>query len=164
MIPLAAALAALSQPAPSAEAIRIGRTAWIFSTIDQSEFCPAGNVRLDLRTGRYAVTAGAPRRICNTRNLERPVRTGRLGADRLAAVRAAYRRVVAEGLTNPVCEAGGHPDEIVISNGGTPIMVVASGAWTVIPPDDLTCWSDAANALHALLDDEFGSEGRRQRR
>ena len=66
-----------------------GRTAIVFSTIGHSEWCPAGNVRLDLATGRYAVTPTAPRLICTQPNLERPVFTGRLKGTPLADLQRA---------------------------------------------------------------------------
>ena len=160
MSALLAAFIAAGQPAPPAEAFGPGRTAWIFSTVGQSEWCPAGNVRLDLRTGEYAFTATAAREVCYDSDLERPVTTGTLGADDLAAVRAAYSLAQADGLEQPVCRDGGRPERLIISNGGPHILLVASGAITMSAPDDLSCWSDAALALHDLLDEEFASEKR----
>ena len=157
MISLLAAFLAAGQPAPPPGTVALGHTAWIFSTVGHSEWCPPGNVRLDLRTGHYAFTDRAPRQTCNEARLERSVSMGTLGAERLAAVRVAYLRVLAEGFTNPVCREGGRPDTIIVSNGGTPILVLATGADTVSAPDALTCWSEAASALHDLLDDSFGS-------
>lgn len=40
------------------------RTAIILGTVGQSEWCPAGNVRIDLETGDYVLTARAPRAVC----------------------------------------------------------------------------------------------------
>jgi hypothetical protein len=161
MLPILIALAAAAQPAPAPPPPTIGRTAWIFSTIEHSEWCPAGNVRLDLRTGRYELTHGASRRICSDRNLQRPVASGTLTAPRLADLRAAYLRALNEGLEDPVCRDGGRPARIVISNGGNAILVVASGSRTVSPPENRSCWSEAANALRSLLDHQFRAERRR---
>lgn len=161
MLSLAAALLAASQPAPSSATVALGRTAWVFSTVGHSEFCPPGHVRLDLTTGRYALTARAPRRVCNEARLERPVSMGRLGAGRLAAVRAAYLRILTEGFMSRACRNGERREEIVVNNGGTPILVLATGAETGSAPDDLGCWSDAASALHHVLDDAFRSAQRR---
>jgi hypothetical protein len=155
MLWLLAALAAAGQSEASADSAFVHRTAWIVATVGHSEWCPAGNVRLDLVTGRYALTPRASRRVCGEAGLERPVTEGRLDADRLAAVRAAYLRVLAEGLENPECAEGPPTDRIVVSNGGTPILVLATGAETGSPPEDLTCWSDAAFALHDALDEAF---------
>jgi hypothetical protein len=127
----------------------------VFATIAHSEFCGAGNVRLDLRTGRYVMTPRVSQRICHKPGLERPVMTGRLGGKPLAAIRAAYRAILDNGFVSPYCQAGKHPDEIVISNGGTPTLVVATGAATGTAPDDLTCWSDSASALERALDEAF---------
>src|SRR3954462_2827620 len=93
MLLVAAAWAA----APPAPPPALGRPAWVFGTGHQSEWCPAGSVRVDVRTGMFAVTPGAPRRLCNQRGLERPVETGRLGHGTLTAVRVAYLQAVAQG-------------------------------------------------------------------
>ena len=152
MLLLAAALAAVQPVPPPA----LGRTAWIFSTVHHSEWCPAGNVRLDLRTGMFAVTPGAPRRLCHKPGLERPVSEGRLSGGTLMAVRAAYLQALGQGLDNPACRDGKRPqDYVVISNGGTPILVVTNGMGSLAAPDDLTCWSHAANALHETLEETF---------
>jgi hypothetical protein len=127
----------------------------VFATIAHSEFCPAGNVRLDLRTGRYAMTPRAAQRVCGKAGLERPLMTGRLVGKPLAAVRAAYRAILDNGFVSPYCQGGRHPDMIVISNAGTPTLVVATGAFTGTAPADLTCWSDSAHALERALDDAF---------
>jgi hypothetical protein len=159
MLSVLAALLAASQPALPRDRARLGQTAWLVATVGHSEFCPAGNVRLDLRTGRFQFTARAPRRRCNDPALERPVRVGMLAAAPLRAIRDAYLRVRADGLVNPACENGGRPDEIVVSNGGTPLLVVATGATTGVAPENLTCWSDAASALQQALDAAFPSDG-----
>lgn len=157
MLSLLAAALAAGQPGPSADPDFPHRTAWIVATVGHSEWCPAGNVRLDLVSGRYALTPRASRRVCDEAGLERPVTEGRLDADRLAAVRAAYRRVLAEGLESPACADGGRPERLVISNGGPQILLLATGAETGLAPDDLSCWSDAAFALHDALDEAFES-------
>jgi hypothetical protein len=155
MLSLLVALVATIQPPPSA--VPLGRTAWIFSTIGHSEFCNPGHVRLDLWRGRYSVTARAPRRVCDKRGLERPVRNGTLVEESLGKLRVAYQRVLADGLENPVCREGGKLQDIIISNGGTPILVIATGRAVKSAPDDLTCWSKAATALHDALDEAFGA-------
>lgn len=152
---LLAAFVAAIEPLPSPDPA-VGRTAWVLSTIEQSEWCPEGHVRLDLATGGYELTPRAPRRICNRARLERPVRTGRLAAKRLSQVRAAYLRVLREGLADPKCRDGGRPDRVVVSNGGPQILVVARGSGLASAPDNLGCWSEAADALYGMLDEMFG--------
>jgi hypothetical protein len=149
------------QPAAPSVAVRLDRTARIFSTVGHSEWCPAGNVTLDLKTGRYALTATAPRRICQDVRTERPVEEGTLSGNRLAAVRAAYRRVWAEGVEDPACRESGPARGIVVSNGGTRVLVATSGWASLSAPDDLSCWSEAANDLHDALDEAFGSRRRK---
>lgn len=156
MISALAAFLVAGQPAQPADPAFPGGSEWIVATIAHSEWCPAGNVRLDLRSGRYALTARASRRVCGRSGLERPVVAGRLRSRNLEAIRAAYARAVAEGLERRECRDGGKdPDHIVISNGGPQILVVATGAAQEAAPDDLSCWSEAAIELQGLLDDSF---------
>jgi hypothetical protein len=161
MLSILAAFLAAGQPAQASETFSGGRTAWVFSTVEQSEWCPAGNVRLDLQTGQFAYTARAPRQICNEAGLERPVIAGSLDTERLAPIRAAYSRALSDGLVSQACREGVQPNAVVVSNGGPRILVVATGAATrSARPDDLTCWSDAAHALHDILDETFGDRRR----
>lgn len=150
-----ATLLAASQPAPAATAAPLGRTAWLVATVGQSEWCPAGNVRLDLRTGRYLFTARAPRTVCGQAGLERAVRKGALRGETLEAVRAAFLRARSEGLVAQACRGGRRPDEIEVNNGGTPALVLTGGAYTLSAPDEMMCWNDAARALHHALDQIF---------
>ena len=62
-----------------------------------------------------------------------------------------------EGFKSPACENGNHPEDITVSNGGTPTLVLTTGFATGSALDDLSCWSDAATALHDLLDETFES-------
>ena len=155
MIPLFAVLMAAMQPLPDSKPVALGPTAWIFATIAHSEWCPAGNVRLDMRNGEYMLTARAPRRICHDASLERPVTFGRLPRERLTALRADYREALAHGLVNPDCRAGKQSTKVVISNGGTPVLVLTNGQRTLSAPDELSCWSVAADTLQKALDREF---------
>ncbi len=157
MMLLAAIMGGL-QPSPIPpvpNSATLGRTAWIFSTIGHSEFCPPGNVTVDIRTGRYTVTLTAARRVCGDPLLQRPVRNGKLSPANLATLQAAYLRVLGQGLESKVCRDGGHPQEIIVDNGGTPLMALTTGQATGWPPEDIACWSEAATALHDLLDHIF---------
>jgi hypothetical protein len=160
MIAVLAAFLAAHQAAPSQGPADSGGTAWIVATLGHSEWCPAGNVRLDLEAGEYAFTPRTARRLCEQRGLDRPVSRGRLDAERLAAVREAYSRAVAEGLEVPGCRFGGPRETVIISNGGTPVLIVTNGAGTGAAPDDLTCWSEAAHALHDVLESAFDADDR----
>lgn len=131
------------------------RTAVIFGTVGQSEWCPAGNVRVDLETGRYALTHRAPRTVCRDANLERPISEGRLDGAQLRALEQAFQRAVRHGLND--CRAGTRPEDIIVSNGGVPVLVVTDGRGTTSAPTELNCWSDAGRELHRLLDTTFPS-------
>lgn len=156
LLVLSAALGA-SHAVPATTPRQIGATAWIVATVDHSEWCPAGNVRLDLVTGDYDYTPGLGRlRVCNDANVQRPVQHGKLEQEKLFAIQAKYREALAEGLKRKICRDGGQPDEIVIANGGVPILVMATGGRTASAPDDLVCWSQAAEALETALDEAFG--------
>ena len=150
-----AAIMGVAQQGSASTSTSIHGTAWVFSTIAHSEWCPAGNVMLDLRTGTYSLTARASRRVCNDVSLDRPTRRGRLRAGQLATVRAAYLRAVEEGLENADCQPGRRLNKLVISNGGTPVLVLTTGRGTLVAPGQLSCWSDAADALHDELDRAF---------
>ena len=139
MFPLFAAFMAAARPAHASKPFEIGRTAWVFSTIAHSEWCPAGNVMSDLRTGRYTLTARAPRPVCNDIGLERPSTRGRLTGQSLEAVRAVYLRAMIQGLENPYCQPGKRLNKFAISNGGTPVLVLTSGRSTLSAPGELSC-------------------------
>lgn len=110
---------------------------------------------IDLRTGRYTLTVRAPRDVCNKVGLERPTETGKLAGESLARLRAAHSRVLMKGFENPACLDGGKPKDFIITNAGTPIVVLATGIDTGSAPDDFSCWSEAASALHDALEDAF---------
>jgi hypothetical protein len=152
---LLAALLSAGHAPPTSDAFAPGRTAWVFATIGHSEWCPPGDVRLDLTTGRYTLTPRSARRACNQTGRDRPAVAGRLGPAGLGAIRSAYRRVLEEGMLRPSCRNGMRPDRIVVMNGGTPILVMATGAAARSAPDDASCWSDAADSLERALDDAF---------
>ncbi|NYT42414.1 hypothetical protein HZY97_16700 [Sphingomonas sp. R-74633] len=145
------ALILLGQPAAP-------QTATVFATVGHSEWCPAGNVQIDLVTGDYTLTPRAARSACQDPKLVRPVLRGRVDAGQLSAIRDAYRQVDAEGLD--ACR-GGLPTEIVVSNGGTPIMVVTNGVGTRAAPEQYSCWNKAAFALHRAIDAPFQSAHQR---
>lgn len=149
---IAAALATTTPPAPAL----VGKTAWLVASFRQSEWCPAGNVRLDLRTGAYALTNPARRPACADPKLERPARTGTLDPTKLGTVRAAFVQTLGDRLADSACRSG-RRDKLVISNGGPQILVVANGAEAWSAPDDLSCWSEPANKLHRLLSEIFQS-------
>ena len=153
LVVLAGLLIAAQQPTTRSE--KALGTAWIFSTVAHSAWCPAGNVRLDLRTGHYVLTYRLSRRVCGEPGQERAVRNGRLGGEPLLALRSGFRRIEKEGFVHPNCRDGKPLDVITVSNGGTPILVLSDGAATAAAPDNLTCWSDAAKSLHDLLDETF---------
>jgi len=153
---LAALLLAGQEPVAAADK-EFDRTGWIFSTVAHSEWCPAGNVRLDLRSGAYILTVRASRGTCSEPGLERPVRQGILDREALTALRAGFLRVEKEGFETHRCRHGKPHDLYIVNNGGTPTLVVSNGAGTGVAPNNLTCWNDAANDLHALLDETFSA-------
>jgi hypothetical protein len=156
---LACAVAVASAATPvSASAPEPGpsRSASIFATVGHSEWCPPGNVRLNLATGRYTVTAPRSWRTCRRSPFRSRVRTGVLPADALTDVQIAHHDAAGLGLDNPACRNGRRPDAVVISNGGLPTLRLTSRGRTTSPPRDLTCWSEAARHLHSVLDNAFG--------
>lgn len=149
---MAVSACATASPQPVSNDVR---TAVIFGTVGQSEWCPAGNVRVDLETGQYALTRRAPRAVCWDASLERPISEGRLDGAQLHALEQAFQRAVSHGLND--CRAGTRPDDIIVSNGGVPVLVVTDGRGTTSAPTEFNCWSDAGRNLHSLLDTTFQS-------
>jgi hypothetical protein len=141
-----------------------GRPDSVFATVGHSEWCPSGHVRLDLDSGLYTLRAPSSWRVCRRPPFRSRIRQAVLAADQMAAVRAAYRNAVAEGLDNPACRNGlRRPDEVVIGNGGIPALRLTSRGQTLSPPRDLTCWSEAARHLHRVLGNMFNPRTARQR-
>ena len=126
------------------------RTAVVFSTIDNSEWCPAGHVQIDLVTGQYVATRG---RLfgdgCDDPNLERPVTKGQVAGEDLALLQVAYVRAETDGLS--VCSPGVGPVSQRGSNGGPQILILITGAQVVAAPEELGCWSAAAKSLERAL-------------
>lgn len=153
MFAFSAALMLAGQSLGQPDIFYMGRTVTIFSTIDHSEWCPAGNVQINLVTGEYRLVSGALGEDCMKTDLERPVKSDRLDQKRLAAIQLAYREVQSSGPD--VCVNNFVPDTIVVSNSGTPILVLTNGAKTIAAPDRLQCWSDQAERLHSILSQTF---------
>jgi len=150
MVGIVAALMLLAQPAGAGMASAPADPV-IFATVGHSEWCPAGNVQLDLGTGDYTLTPRAARAVCSDPELARPVLRGKLEATRLSAIREAWDHARKDGLN--ICrrgESGG-----VISNAGTPIMVLTSGVRTIAAPQEYGCWSKAGSALYRAIDESF---------
>ncbi len=131
------------------------RTAFIYATVQHSEWCPAGNVQLDLRTGEFVLTERADRENCQDPDIERPNHKGKLDESDLQALRGLFELARSEGLEATVCREGGKPDYIIISNGGLRTLVVTTGAYTESAPDRLECWSEAAKSLRVSLETIF---------
>lgn len=124
---LAAATAQPGQAGPAG-------SEWLVATIGHSEWCPAGNVRLDLDTGRYALVATAARRECSNPRGGRRLEQGRLDGRRLTPIRAAYLRAMSDGLRRQGCYTS-RDGEIIVSNSGTPVLVATNGSRTFSAPD-----------------------------
>jgi hypothetical protein len=150
MLSLLASLMVFAASPPVAD--RPG-TAVVFATVGESEWCPAGNVRVDLRTGDYAFTATAPRTVCQDETLERRVSEGRLYGAQLRVLRQDFQRTVSDGLN--LCRNGRAPEETIFSNGGLHVLVVTDGRRTDAAPTDLSCWTPAAWSLHDRLAETF---------
>jgi hypothetical protein len=155
------ALLAPGQVALPASRATAGEPSWVVATIQHSEWCPAGNVRLDLETGRFAFVARAARTACGDAQLKRRSVTGTMGIGQLERVSTLARRALAEGLDKPTCRNGGRPEESIGSNGGTPLLVVTTGSETHWASKILACWTGAAADLHDALDDAFSPDRRR---
>jgi hypothetical protein len=149
------AIAALLLGAGSGGSVR--QDGIIVSTVAKSEWTPAGEVRLDLRTGRYDLRH-APSRLAP----QAPVRItrGRLGSSELRPLRDAAAAARAEGLIHQACRDGGPPPQIVISNGGPEYLALSRSGERLEAHRDLGCWTEAAQYLEQLLEATFGHRAR----
>jgi hypothetical protein len=148
------ALAAAAGPAEAAPR-ETGPLVSVFATIAHSEWCPPGTVRVNFATGRYIVTAPRTWRTCHRPAFPGRITTGVLGARDRAAVEVASAMAATEGLEHPSCRNGGQPGEIYLSNGGDPTLRLTMRGRTLTPPDNRSCWSEAAWQLHRLLRNLF---------
>lgn len=158
MVPLLLAFLVSAQPAPIPSSGWPESSGVILSTVGHSEWCPPGNVRLDLGTGRYLLAPHSRPDTCNAPHLQRPVRQGAVSRATLERLRAASLRLEAEGVLNPDCRAGRKPQNLVISNGGTPHLALSTVRGVTWSPDDLSCWSKAGMDLHQALERVFGQQ------
>jgi len=150
---------AASAASPTRASERAPNTASVFATVGHSEWCPPGTVQLDLMTRRYTVTAPRTWRNCRRPAFSCRVRTGVLTETEIMPIRVTYDMGIL-GLEHPVCQIGRRPEQIIISNGGTPILRLTDRGRTTSAPNDQTCWSGAASRLRCLLDDLFSPSGR----
>jgi hypothetical protein len=127
----------------------------LVASVGHSEWCPPGTVQLDLMTGRYTVTAPRNWRTCRRPNWPRRTRTGVMTSLELVPIQVTFENATEGGLEHPLCRNGGHPEQIVISNGGTPVMRLTERGRTTAAPSDQTCWTGAASRLKCLLDAAF---------
>ena len=134
----------------------------LVASIGHSEWCPPGTVQLDLMSGRYIVTAPRTWRTCRRPAWDRRTRTGMLPSLDLVPLHVTYDMAMIGGLEHPLCRVGGRPEQIVISNGGRPVMRLTDRGRTTAAPDDRTCWTGAASRLQCLLEIAFGPGSRRR--
>lgn len=157
MIPAFLFILATAQLTGAANTDGLGASSLIMATVGHSEWCPAGDVRLELGSGRYLLTPRAPRATCNDPGLKRPTRRGALARPDLDRLRAAALRAQTEGMLNPDCRDGGKPQELVISNGGAPRLVLSTERGLFWASENLGCWSKAGRDLHKVLDEVLGA-------
>ena len=156
---LAVALAACVRPAVRGEAPAPFVDDSVTADVARSEWVPPGVVSVDLRSGRYLLTP-APARGAPVRP---PERSGRLTAAELAPIRSAFAAARVQGLVDPACANGGLPARIVVSNAGTPALVLTTAEGQTSAPSQLGCWSDAARRLLQILEARFQAEARSPR-
>ncbi|HEX8525641.1 hypothetical protein [Allosphingosinicella sp.] len=149
---LLSACATSGVPAPGSHAL-------IVADVAMSEWIPPGQMTLDLRTGRYEIVPAPPRSGARPAPRGR-TRRGALAPAPLAQARRAWHSALSEGLEHTRCRSGGPPPRIVVSNAGTPRMVLAGSDRTVSAPGQMGCWSASAERLHTLLETLFDSEAR----
>lgn len=125
----------------------------VTASVGISEWGPPGEVRLDLATGRYRLTAAVPR----PGGPAGVSGAGRLDPARLERVREVVRAALAGTLEERACSAGGPPPTLVISNAAGPVFLEldASGR-RMTTPRDRGCWTPGAMRLQRVMEDIFG--------
>ena len=125
----------------------------VTASVGISEWGPPGQVRLDLATGRYTLTAAVPRQGAPLGRSG----PGRLDPARLQRVRDVVRAALEGTLSERACNAGEQPPRLVISNAAGPIFLEldASGR-RMTAPRDRACWTPGAMHLQRVMDDIFG--------
>ena len=130
------------------------RSGTLIADVQMSEWTPPGQVALDLATGTYQLSPARPRRAARGAPPPASLR-GTLGAAQLSELRAAVDAAQTEGLDR--CADGRTPPEIIVSNAGTPRLVLNRGGGISSASEDLGCWTDSAQRLHQLLERTFDS-------
>ena len=129
-------------------AIQLPRHATVAASVANSEWVRAGEVSLDLRTGRYTLRH-RPSRLAP----KAPIRItrARLRTRELAPLRAAYLAAHANGLVEPNCTNS----DIIVGNGGTHYLDLTADETTVWVNSLQRCWTEAATNLDRLLEVTF---------
>jgi hypothetical protein len=119
-----------------------------------SHWVPRAQVDLDLATGRYQLRPGRPPTVPEGTIIS--IRTGRLAGEELRLVRERFAAALSQGVIEPDCENGLGAPFIVLSTRPTPLLVLRSGARTIVAPHELGCWAEAVRALRSTLHSSFG--------
>lgn len=133
----------------------------LVASVGHSEWCPPGTVQLDLMTGHYTVTAPRDWRTCRRPSWALRTRAGMMTSLELVPIQVTFQNAIEGGLEHPLCRIGRRPEQIVVSNGGTPVMRLTERGRTTAAPNDRTCWTGAASRLQCLLETAFRPGERR---
>ena len=147
-LPLAAAALLTSTSLPAQEQDVSGA---VFALLDKNEWCPAGSVYLDIRRGSFLLHPRRLTRECTDPRMDATVEQGRLTADKLRPLQAAFREARRAGLGRDECA-------LVVSNGGREVLAITGAGFYAITPEEEGCWSEAAEALHRALFEVFGEQ------
>ena len=119
--------------------------------MDKNEWCPGGSVYVDLNTGSFMLQRRQDRPVCHDAKTRRFVEQGKLSRKALVELRLAYGKAREAGL-------GRQPCQLIVSNGGPEVLVIAGPAFSAAAPENEGCWSKEASTLHAKLFRLFGQK------
>jgi hypothetical protein len=152
LFPSTFALAAVAfTAAPPLAARQDNYRAAVFALIDANEWCPGGSVYLDLETGAFMRHPRPIRADCRDAGDRAPVEQGRLADSDLRRLRAAYLEARRVGLRREECS-------LIVTNGGPEALAITAPGFSAVTPDNMGCWSDAAEGLHRELFELFGEQ------
>jgi hypothetical protein len=121
----------------------------LFALMDKNEWCPAGSVYVDLRTGAFLLRPRLQRPACQDPKSQAPVERGRLDQASLLELRSASAKAREAGLARKICL-------LRLSNGGPEALTIFAPGLSATTPENEGCWSDEATALHDRLYRLFG--------
>jgi len=148
VIALAITGAANDQASASSEVIE--------TTIAHSEWGPYKALRLNMLTGEYELRSFSGKQADRS---PRSTKRGKLSAPALDRLRPAYKGVIRHGIVDAACSRDPQRNELIVGNGGVPLMTLRSSGHLYQAARSFQCWTPEAQALDTALNETFTEAG-----